>query len=162
MGNQKTEKKESELIITRTFDAPRVLVFEAHSECRHLMNWWGPREWPLATCEMDFREGGSWLYCMKGPKGDLACGKALYREISRPDKIVYEDHFADQNGNITSEFPSGLITFEFTEENGKTTVVNRSVYPTVSDLEKVIEMGAIEGFTETWDRLEELLAALVS
>jgi uncharacterized protein YndB with AHSA1/START domain len=109
-NKQKVEKKERELIITRIFDAPQAIVFEAHSDCKHLLNWWGPREWPLTTCKMDFREGGEWLYCMKGPNGELACGIAVYKEINKPVKIIYDDFFADKDGNINKDLPASLIT----------------------------------------------------
>ena len=58
----KVETNGNELITTRKFNAPRKLVFEAHSDCKHLMNWWGPREWPLSYCKMDFRVNGTWHY----------------------------------------------------------------------------------------------------
>lgn len=151
------ETKERELIMTRMFDAPRELVFETYSDCKHLMQWWGPREWPLSVCNMDFREGGIWFYCMKGPKGELACGKAVYQEIQKPEKIIYKDYFADENGNVNEDLSSGLMTIEFAEYDGKTKLTGRAEYPKPSDLEKVLEMGMIEGMTETLDRLEEHL-----
>lgn len=147
------------IVVTRTFNAPRELVFEVHSDCKHLMNWYGGEEWPLSKCEMDFREGGRWNYCFKMPDEE-ACGLAVYKEISRPEKIVYKEHFLDEQGEISKELPSGLISLEFTEENGKATLVSRWEYPTDSDLDLMLEMGAIEGQTEVLDRLEEYLKQL--
>ena len=159
MNKISTEQKVNVMIVKRTFDAPRDLTFEVHSECKHLTNWYGGKDWPLSKCEMDFRVGGRWSYCFKIPDED-ACGLAIYKEISKPEKIVYKDHFLDEQGNISSELPSSLITLEFTEENGKTTIVNRWEYPTEKDLNKMLEMGAIEGLTEIWDRLHAYLNQL--
>jgi len=156
------ETKERELIMTRMFDAQRELVFETYSDCKHLMQWWGPREWPLATCDMDFREGGTWNYCMKGPKGKLACGKAVYRQIQAPEKIVYKDNFADENGNVNEEMPGMRITVEFTEHEGKTKLTVLTLFDSAEELKSVLGMGVVEGFSQTWDRLEEHLAQVTA
>ncbi len=82
------------LVLEREFTAPRELVFEMFSDCKHLMHWWGPRGFDLTACEMDFREGGTWLYCMKcvDPNmGDMygieSWGKQVFHEIRRPSSI---------------------------------------------------------------------------
>lgn len=159
MTNNKmdVQTKERELIMTRIFDARRKLVFETYSDCKHLMQWWGPREWPLSTCDMDFREGGTWNYCMKGPKDELACGKAVYREIVKPEKIVYKDHFADEEGNVNENMPGMVVTVKFVEQEGKTKLVSHALFDSPDELKSVLDMGVIEGFSETWDRLEEHL-----
>lgn len=159
-NKQTTEKKGNVMIITRTFDAPRDLVFEVHTDCKHLVNWYGGREWPLVKCEMDFREGGRWSYCFEMPGGDPNCGLVIYREINRPEKIVYKDHFLDEEGTISEELPASLITLEFIEEDGKTTIAQRWEYPTESDLDFMLEMGAMDGLSEVWGRLEEYLKAV--
>ncbi len=87
----KVETKERELIMERIFDAPPNLMFEVWSSCEHLKHWWGPKEWPMEECEMDFREGGTWHFCLRGPnKGDESWGLATYKEIDKPRKIVYQ------------------------------------------------------------------------
>jgi uncharacterized protein YndB with AHSA1/START domain len=154
------ETTERELIFTRVFDAPRDLVFKAFSECKHLENWWGPREWPLSSCDMDFREGGSWTYCMKGPDDQLACGKAVYYRVNIPELIEYDGYFLDQRGKVNEELPSGLMRFNFTDQDGKTRVTGRAQYPKPADLQTVLEMGVVEGMSETLDRLAEHLAQM--
>ncbi|MEX0773973.1 MAG: SRPBCC domain-containing protein [Balneolales bacterium] len=163
-GNKtKVETTERELIMTRIFDAPRELVFETYSDCKHLKNWWGPRTWPLSYCKMDFRVGGAWHFCMSGPnEGDESWGKGIYKEIAEPERIVYNDYFSDKDGNINEDMPSTLATFEFAEHEGKTKITCRSEYQKPADLKKVLEMGMVEGMTETLDRLEEHLATVVS
>ena len=160
MNKTKIEQTGNIMTVSRTFDAPRDLVFEVHSDCSHLRKWYGGDQWPLDKCEMDFREGGHWRYCFRMPEGPPSCGLAVYKEIKRPEKISYKDHFLDEEGKITEELPSSLITYEFTEDNGKTTIVNRWEYPTETDLNLMLEMGAVEGLTEIWDRLEKLLSKL--
>jgi len=159
MNKLTSEKKGNVMIVKRTFDASRDLVFEVHSNCNHLMKWYGGDQWPLSNCEMDFRVGGKWKYCFKMPDEE-ACGMAIYEKISRPEKIVYKDHFLDEEVKISRELPTSLITLEFTEEKGKTTIVNRWEYPTEEDLDLMLEMGAVEGLTEIWERLHNYLNQL--
>src|SRR5699024_1267816 len=108
MSNDKMNvvTKERELTVSRVFSAPRELVFEVFSSCEHLKHWWGTSEWPITECKMDFREGGSWHYCLRGPnEGDESWGKSFYQEIKEPEKIIYKDHFSDKDGNINEEIP---------------------------------------------------------
>jgi uncharacterized protein YndB with AHSA1/START domain len=159
--NQTVETTDKEIIFTRIFDAPRELVFETYTTCEHLMNWWGPHTWPLNYCKIDFREGGSWHYCMKGPKPeDEAWGILFYNEIIEPEKIVYNDHFSDENGEINSELPSNDTTITFTSKSDQTIVKVVTRVDSKDEVDKMVEMGMIEGFTETWDRLEEHLATI--
>ncbi len=159
MSDQTAEQKENVMTVTRTFDAPRDLVFEVHTDCKHLVNWYGGESWPLARCEMDFREGGRWHYCFKMPDEE-PCGLVIYKQIRRPEKIVYKDHFLDENGDISKELSPSLITLEFSENSGKTTITCQWEYPTKSDLDSMLEMGALEGQTEVWERLKNYLEQL--
>lgn len=155
------ETKGRELIISREFDAPPELMFEMWSDCKHLKHWWGPKEWPMNECKMDFRIGGEWLYCLRGPnKGDESWGKSIYKEISKPDKLVYDDFFCDKDGNINTQMPGMLITVEFFGENGKTRLVSNSMFDSEEALKKVMEMGVVEGMSSSMDRLDEYLVKI--
>ena len=147
----------SQLILTREFDAPRSKVFAAHTDCKHLKHWWGPRTWPLSHCDMDFRVGGRWHYCMTGPDGMESWGLAVYKEIKEPEYIVYEDYFSDKDGNKNKEMPFTTVKTEFQEKDGKTILKSTANYPSAEDLQKVIDMGMIGGVTETFERLAEYL-----
>lgn len=150
-----------QLILTRNFEAPRALVFEAWSNCKHLKKWWGPKEWPMEECIMDFREGGEWRYCLRGPnEGDESWGKAIYQEINEPEKIVYKDHFTDVEGNINKEMPELIVTVEFQEHDGKTRQIQTALFDTPETREKIVEMGFIEGMNSSLERLEEHLTKL--
>jgi uncharacterized protein YndB with AHSA1/START domain len=164
MSNMTFKVEERELIMERVFNAPRELVFKAFSEAEHLKNWWGPRGWTLTVCNIDFRPGGAWHYCMKcidENQGDFygmeSWGKAVYQEIVAGEKIVYTDYFSDAEGNENAELPPSEITLLFEEVEGKTKLVNRALFPSVEALETVLKMGMQQGITETWDRLAELL-----
>jgi len=116
MQNDKIQVKTTDhnLIMTRYFRVPRNLVFQAYSSCGYLINWCGPKEWPMEECTLKFRPGGEWFYCLRGPNtGDESWGKAIYKEIIKPDRIVYLDYFSDMDGNINEEIPAPEITMTF-------------------------------------------------
>jgi uncharacterized protein YndB with AHSA1/START domain len=144
--------------MTRTFDAPRDLVWNAWTDAEALKQWWGPREWPTTYCTVDFRVGGLWHYCMTGPNGEEAWGRATYRQITPQERILYLDEFSDKDGNAASGMPATEVTLEFVEQDGKTTVISTAEYASDADLKKVVEMGVEQGASETWDRLAEYLA----
>jgi len=149
-----------EFVMERTFDAPRELVWQAYTKAEHLIHWWGPKGWTLPVCKVDFRPGGVWHYCMRGPAGEESWGKAIYREIVEPERIVYLDIFADEVGNPIEGAPEMLITMTFEEQGGKTKLTSHTLFPSAADLEAVLKMGMEEGFTQTLDRLEEHLAKM--
>lgn len=153
----------AELYLERTFAAPRQRVWAAFTECQHLKNWWGPHGWDLTHCNMDFREGGRWHYCMTGPGEDGTLmdswGLQTFAAISAPERFAGTDVFSDKDGNQAPGMPVAKLTTEFIEVDGGTKVVSRTVYPTAEELQKIIEMGAEQGITETWDRLYKYLAS---
>lgn len=156
------------LVLERVFNAPRELVFRAFSEAEHLKHWWGPKGWEIPFCTVDFRPGGVWHYCMKCVDenqgkfyGMESWGKAIYEEIVTSEKIVYTDYFSDAEGTENLEMPSTLVSLTFIdEEGGKTKLVNRGQYASAEGLQTVMDMGMLQGITETWDRLSELLESL--
>jgi uncharacterized protein YndB with AHSA1/START domain len=142
-------------MVERVFSAPREKVFAAFTDCTHLLNWWGPHEWPLAHCNMDFRVGGSWHYAMKEiATGNESWGLMLFDEIVTPELIRYRDVFSDAQRTINTDLPETATTLNFYDEDGKTRVVSSSIYPDEAALKQILEMGMAEGFKETWDRLE--------
>lgn len=147
-----------DVVATRTFDAPRDLVFKAWTECDRLVHWWGPKDWTLPVCEMDFRVGGTWFYCMAGPTGEQSCGRSTYEEIVVPERIVYRDEFAERDGSIIDGMPEMRITVEFGETARRTTITSRAQFASAKDLEAAIAMGMESGLTETWDRLAAYVA----
>lgn len=148
------------ITITRVFNAPRELVFKAFTECEHLMHWWGPREWPLAVCEIDLRVGGKWHYAMKSSAGEEAWGLGIYEEIKRPERLVYTDLFSDAEGTVNPELPASSVAIDFEDMGDQTRVISVTTMASEADVETLVNMGMAEGITETWDRLEEYLAEI--
>ena len=142
-----------EIRMTREFDAPRDLVFEAHSSCEHLQNWWGPRRYEVAECDIDFRPGGKWRVVHKGPEDEHEF-YGEYREIVPPEKIVWTFEWGGLPGHVSVE------TMTLEEHDGKTTLTATSVYDTVEDRDGMLDSGAADGAAETWDRLDEYLKDL--
>ncbi|HET8985671.1 MAG TPA: SRPBCC domain-containing protein [Trueperaceae bacterium] len=162
-----TQVEGNTVILEREFDAPRERVFEAFTDCKHLKHWWGPRGWDLPVCKMDFREGGSWLYCMKCVDESMgefygmeSWGKAVYGAIDAPNRIEYTDYFVDAEGTINADLPATDAVTEFIEVGGRTKVISRSSYATPEQVKTVLDMGMLEGVTQTWDRLAEHLATV--
>lgn len=160
-------ENETVLVLERVFNAPKELVFSMFKEAEHLKQWWGPRGWEVTVCNVDFRPGGVWHYCMKcmdREQGDFygmeSWGKAVYKEIDEPDRFVYTDYFSDAEGKVDDSLPATVVTMEFIDVGGKTKLVSRGEYVSAESLKTVMDMGMLQGITETWDRLEERLNEL--
>lgn len=143
-----------EIVITRDFDAPRALVFEAWTQPQHIVQWWGPTGFTNTDLGMDVRPGGSWRFVMHGPDGTDYPNKILYHEVVRPERLVY-DHSDDVDaGGIHFQ-----VTVSFTEHAGKTRLTMRMLFDSQAIRDQVVrDVGAIEGANQTLDRLAEHLA----
>lgn len=158
-----TDASENEIVIARVINAPRESVFKAWTEPERLKRWWGPKGFTTPYCKVDLRPGGVFHYCMRSPEGRDYWGIGVYREIVRPERIVYSDSFADAQGNpvppshygMSPGHPSEtLVTVTFSEREGKTELTLRHSIP-----ESVPERkGAQQGWSEMLERLEELFA----
>ena len=95
-----TTPSDREIMMTRVFDAPRRLVFEALSKPEHLLRWFGPHSCPIVSCEMDFRPGGAWRFILRGPDGKSLGMRGVYREIARHERLVSTESFDDYPGEI--------------------------------------------------------------
>ena len=142
-----------EIAITRTFDAPCELVFEAFTDPKHIVEWWGPDGFTTTTIEADIRPGGVWRFIMHGPDGVDYNNVIQYVEIVPPERLVYEH--GDGAGEIHF---SAVVTFA--DEDGKTRVTMSSLFPTAEARDYVVrEFHAIEGGKQHLERLSEFLAA---
>lgn len=148
-----------ELLIERTFDAPRELVWKAYTEPDRVADWFGPRGFKTLVRAMDVRPGGSWHYCMQSPEWGDAWGLARYQEVIPPERLVYEDLFSNEEGTPAEGMPVSTVTLTFEEQDGRTLMRSRTVFASAEERAKTIEMGMEEGTKETLDRLEEYLAS---
>ncbi|QBD83603.1 SRPBCC domain-containing protein [Ktedonosporobacter rubrisoli] len=161
MNTDTVEQTEQELIFTRLLAAPREVAFAVFTTSEHLAQWWGPKDWTLPVCTIDFRPGGVWHFCLRSATGqEETWVKAVYREIVKPELIVFTEIFADAQGNVVDELPERLITVTFAEHQGKTKLTICIRYASAAVLQTVLAMGAIQGFKEGWDRLEAYLTRL--
>jgi uncharacterized protein YndB with AHSA1/START domain len=142
----------------RIFAAPRERVFAALSTCEALSQWFAPAPWTLSVCDLDFRVGGTWRYCMKGPDGTEGWGVQVFEEVVAPERIVALDSFADADGNVNHELPSQRFRYDLFEVPGGTRLVNTVSYRRIEDLQTVLDMGMEEGARLAWDQLEAVLA----
>src|SRR5258708_40002869 len=111
-----TTPSDCEVRLTRIFDAPRALVFEAMSRPEHIRRWWGNLGdgYSVPICEVDLRPGGKWKFANRTPKGELAVFYGVYREVAPPERVVFTEIF--------EPFPDveSVVTAVLTEEDGKT------------------------------------------
>ncbi len=142
-------KSDRELVVTRTFDAPARLVFEAWSRPELFQKWWVPKSMgmTLRSCEMDVRTGGKYRLDFGG--GMEFFGR--YIEVTPPSRIVWTNEEAGENGSVTT------VTFE--EKGGQTLLVMSELYPSKEALDAA-GTGAADAMHETFAQLDELLATL--
>src|SRR5580700_488268 len=114
-----------ELVMTRVFDAPRRLVFEAWTKAEHVSRWFAPRPLTLPRCELDFRPGGVFRFFMRAPDGTEYPFEGAFREIVAPERIVFTGKIHEGNDSVT--------TVTFAEHDGKTTLTMHQTYTLVSD-----------------------------
>jgi len=145
------------LTVVRSFDASLEQVWQAWTDSTLLDQWWAPRPYRAETKEMDFREGGHWLYAMVGPEGDSTLCRESYRTIEPRKLIVNKDIFCDEQGEEDTNMPTLYWTKRFSEADGVTTVNIDIDFDTEADMAKIVEMGFQGGFTMGLNNLEELL-----
>jgi uncharacterized protein YndB with AHSA1/START domain len=151
-------------VISRVFDAPRERVWAAWTEVEHLKRWWGPKDFTLLHCAIDLRPGGKGLYCLQAPDGMEMWGRFVYREIVKPERLVWINSFSDKDGGLgvhpmNPDWPREMLTTVLFEAQGAKTKVTIEWIPVESstDLErKTFDDGRPSmtmGWTGTLDRL---------
>jgi len=151
-----TTLSDREIVMTREFDAPRELVFEAHSKCEHLDKWWGPRKYTLEVCELDFRPGGKYRFVHRGPDGVEEHGfRGEYREIAPPERMVWTFEWEGMPGHVSVD----TLTLEDIG-GGRTKLIAHSLFDSVEDRDGMLQSGMGEGAGETYDRLDEFVATM--
>lgn len=149
---QVTTPTDREIVLTRVFDAPRSLVFDAFTKPELLKRWFGPRGWTLVVCEVDLRVGGGFRFVMRGPDGTEMGMRGVYRELAPPDHSVHVESFDDYPGE-------SQVTSVMVEKDGKTTLTATVLYPSQEIRDMVVKSGMEHGAAESYDKLAELLAA---
>ena len=162
-----TVNETERMTVTRVFDAPRELVWKAWTDPKYVMQWWGPKGFTAPHCEMDFRVGGKFLYCMRAPDGQEFWNGGEYHEIVPYEKIVSSMYFSDSKGNRIDPAQSGIeheaiegahdvILFEDLG-NGRTkvTLIGNET------MQDAIRSGQLEGTKQILDKAAAVIAELV-
>ncbi len=146
---------DTEITLTRLFDAPRHLVFEAMSKPEHIKRWWGNLGdgYSVPVCEVDLRVGGKWRFVNRHPQGDAEF-YGVYKEITPPARVVFTEIFAP--------FPDAesIVTTVLTEEGGQTRLTATSQYPSKEVRDMVLSTGMERGAALSYDRLDEVAMQL--
>lgn len=145
---------DTEIMLERELDAPRELVFRAHSSCEHMRQWWGRRQDTMAACDIDFRTGGQWRIVSRDEDGNELAFFGEYGTIVEPERIDWTFGFEGMEGDPGPE----TLTLEELDGGRRTLLRSRSYLPSREALDAMIASGMEHGAAETWDRLEEYLA----
>lgn len=148
-------QSDTELVATRVFDAPRAMVFDAHTKPEHVKQWLlGPDGWTMPVCEIDLRPGGKWRYVWRNESGGEEFSMSgAFTEVNRPSRIVSTERFMDQ-------LPENINTNEFTEQNGRTTMKLTIKTASKEVLDKMMATGMTGGMDISYDRLDSILAKM--
>jgi uncharacterized protein YndB with AHSA1/START domain len=143
-----------EIIQTRTYDAPRELVYQAFTDPQHVPHWYGPNGFTITMHEMDVREGGKWRFIMHGPDGTDWDNLITYTKIVKPERLEYLHGASDED---PAHF-NVIVTFE--QKGNQTLLTMTSLFPTAEARAAVVSFGAIELGQQTLARLAEHLTKM--
>ena len=146
---------EREVVVTRTFNAPARIVFEAWTKPDLLKRWWAPKSSGVSfiSCEADVRTGGAYRFVFSHPGSERPMAFfGRYIEVTPPSRLVWTNEEGDEGGQVTT------VTFE--ERGGETVVVMHDLYPSKEALDGAVASEGMTGFSETFGQLDELLVAL--
>ncbi len=149
-----TEPGKPTVVMTRVFDAPRRLVFEALTKAEHVQRWYGPHGYDVVSCEFDARPGGTYRIVNRAPDGSEFGFRGVYREVAPPSRLVYTWVFELMPDH------GAVVTTVLEERQGKTTLTSTTVFQSVADRDGYLATGANKGATESMDRLEEVLESI--
>ena len=163
---ESTSNEVERMTVTRVFDAPRELVWKAWTDPKYVMQWWGPKGFTSPVCQMDFRVGGKFLYCMRTPDGQEGWNAGEYHEIVLHEKIVYSMYFSDSKGNKVDPETYGIEP-EATDDahdvvifedlgNGRTKLTFIGNEP----MQSAKDSGQLEGWNEQLDKVAAVVADL--
>jgi uncharacterized protein YndB with AHSA1/START domain len=152
-----TTPTDLEIVITRVFDAPRTLVFDAMAQPELLKRWLlGPPGWSMVDCENDLKVGGSFRHVWRRTDGSEMAMRGVYREIVPPERIVRTESF---EFGCDPQAGEQLATLVLTEQGGSTTLTLTLLYPSKEARDATIASGMERGVAASYDRLAELLAS---
>jgi uncharacterized protein YndB with AHSA1/START domain len=149
-----TTPSDREVVMTRVVDARRSLVWEAWTNPEHVPNWLlGPEGWTMPVCEIDLRPGGTWHFVWRQSDGTEMEMRGEYREIAPPERLVSTESWG-------GDWPETLNTLVLSEEDGKTTITQTTLYPSKEARDAALQTGMTDGASVTFDRLAQYLRTM--
>ena len=154
-----TLPSDREITMTRVFDAPRTLVFDAFTKPKLVQRWLlGPDGWTMPTCEIDLRVGGKWRYGWRNDAdGSEFAMSGVYREIARSDRIVHTEIYSEDPNQTEA-----VVTTTFRESGGRTTMTATMLLPSKEVRDAIVATGMAEGAGRSYDRLAEMLPEIAA
>jgi uncharacterized protein YndB with AHSA1/START domain len=151
-----TTPSDLEIAMTRVFDAPRSLVFDAFTMPELVQRWLlGPDGWAMPVCEIDLRVDGAYRYVWRRERdGSEMTARGVYREVAPPDRLVSTERFDDPWYEGES-----IVTLELVERDRKTTVTQTMLFGSRETRDAVLQSGMETGVERSYERLDEILAA---
>jgi len=149
-------RSEREIVMTRTFAAPRGLVWEAMSKPEYVREWYGLKYLSLEVCEIDHRVGGRWRFVLRAPDASAHTFSGMYTEIVAPERMTYTENYEPLGPGHEI-----VVTARYVENGGNTTLTCHLLYKSQVDRDAHIQSGMETGAQETHDRLADLLKILL-
>lgn len=153
------------LIVEFIANGPIDKVWKAYADKAMFEKWWGPEGWETTTKDFDFKPGGRVHYDMKCVDeaqgewfGQSSWGLMVIESVEDGKSFTYKDYFSDEAGTLNQEMPVMTVTNEFSEEDGKTKIVSTSLADSAEQIEQLIKMGMIEGFSSQLNKLDALVS----
>ena len=151
VANASHQTAQHELVITRTFDAPRALVFKAWTQPEHMVRWLGPGGYTAPSAKIDLKVGGAYRACICSPDGVESCMRGTYREIVEPERLVFSFQWENKEGEYGRE---NTVTITFVEQGDKTRMTFRQAFfETVTSRDE-----HNKGWSGSFDKMAEFLA----
>ena len=144
--------------ITAEFEAPVDQVWQLWADPRKLERWWGPPTYPATFEEHDLTPGGRAAYYMTGPDGDKPHGWWRITAVDAPNRLEFEDGFADDAGNPNPDMPVMIMRVTLQEQSAGTRMDVETSFPSAAAMQQMIEMGMDEGITEAMGQMDDLLS----
>ena len=149
-----TASGDREILMTRVFDAPRRLIYDAYTKPELLKRWMlGPDGWSMPVCEIDLRVGGKWHFVWRRADGTEMEMQGVYQEIDPPDRLVSTESWG-------GPWPETVNTLTLAEQNGKTTITVSILYSSKQARDAALQTGMKDGMAASFDRLAELVVSM--
>jgi uncharacterized protein YndB with AHSA1/START domain len=151
---------DTQIVVTREFDAPKHLVYRAYTEPALIERWWSGERGTVTSVEADVRAGGTWRYVMKANEGMEIAFHGEYREVEPDERLVATEVYELGPGAMNDESQATVNTTTFTESEGRTTMTLVTECPSPEIRDIIIESGMEGGMQEGFDKLEQVAISL--